>query len=68
MCPSVSGKHRRPKKSRMYEVTKTFSSGPLKGLTITERTTVRFEVGKIYTPGPFGGLSIYTVTKVEPLS
>ncbi|MGD9884089.1 MAG: hypothetical protein AB7U95_28660 [Reyranella sp.] len=52
----------------MYEVTKTFSSGPLKGLTITERTTVRFEVGKIYTPGPFGGLSIYTVTKVEPLS
>jgi len=32
----------------MYDVTKTFLSGPLAGLTITERTSVRFEAGKAY--------------------
>ena len=31
--------------TRKYEVVKTFTSGLLKGLTITEQTTVKFTVG-----------------------
>ena len=31
--------------TRKYEVVKTFTSGLLKGLTITEQTTVKFAVG-----------------------
>ena len=34
----------------MYEITKTFTSGLLKGLTIAETTKVEFEVGKTYKP------------------
>jgi hypothetical protein len=31
--------------TRKYEVTKTFTSGLLKGLTITENTSVKFSEG-----------------------
>ena len=31
--------------TRKYEVTKTFTSGLLKGLTITEKTSVKFSEG-----------------------
>jgi len=31
--------------AKQYEVTKTFTDGLLKGLTINERTSVCFEVG-----------------------
>lgn len=31
-----------------YLVTKTFTEGILKGITITEKTAVKFTVGKIY--------------------
>jgi hypothetical protein len=32
----------------MFDVTKTFLTGLLAGLTITERTSVRFAAGKAY--------------------
>ena len=41
-----------------YLVTKQFIDGLLKGLTITEKTSVRFEVGKVYS----GNASAYIVT------
>lgn len=47
----------------MYLVTKRFVSGILDGLTITERTTVRFEPGKRY--GGVLGTSSYIVERVE---
>jgi hypothetical protein len=38
----------------IYEITKTFTDGALKGITITERTTARFTVGQIVAK-PIGG-------------
>lgn len=37
-----------------YEITKTFTAGPLKGITITERTSARFTVGQTVDK-PIGG-------------
>ena len=34
--------------TKFYSVTKTFVSGLLKGITITETTPVKFEIGKVY--------------------
>ena len=45
-----------------YEITKTFTAGLLKGLTITERTTVRWTVGQIVAK-PLGG-SAYRIVSV----
>lgn len=36
---------------KMYTVTKTFLEGALKGLTVTEQTSVQFEAGKVYGGG-----------------
>ena len=44
----------------MYIVTRHFVSGPLKGLTITDTTSVAFEVGRTYKP--CAGASAYRVT------
>jgi hypothetical protein len=49
--------------TRKYEVTKTFTSGLLKGLTITEVTSVKFEVGFICEK-PCAG-SPYIITAVK---
>ncbi len=46
-----------------FQVTKTFISGNLKGLTIKEETNVKFIVGKKYCG--FG--SGYIIDKVEEL-
>lgn len=46
-----------------YEITKTFIDGPLKGITITERTTVRWQVGQIVAK-PIGG-SPYRIDAVK---
>lgn len=35
----------------MFIVTKTFIEGTLKGLTIEDRSPVKFEIGKIYGGG-----------------
>jgi hypothetical protein len=37
----------------MFQVSKFFLDGPLKGLTITERTSVRFKVGQVYGGGRY---------------
>lgn len=50
----------------MYRVTKSFVSGPLKGLTVTETTSVKFEVGRIYKP--CAGASAYRVEACNPIS
>lgn len=44
----------------MYLVTKTFVSGPLKGLTITEKSRVGFAVGDTFKP--CAGASAYRIT------
>lgn len=48
---------------KRYLVTKTFTRGPLKGLTITEETTVRFVAGREYRACV--GRSAYRVVSVE---
>jgi hypothetical protein len=48
---------------KRYEVTKTFTSGLLAGLTITETTTVKFVVG-FECKKPVGG-SPYRITAVK---
>ena len=47
----------------MFNVTKTFIDGLLKGLTITETTSVVFEVGQTYKGAC--GSSSYVVTAIE---
>jgi hypothetical protein len=49
-----------------YLVTKHFTSGPLKGLTITETTSVAFEVGRTYTP--CAGASAYRVEECRSIA
>ena len=49
----------------MRKVTLLFVSGPLKGLTITQTTSIEFEVGKIYTP--CAGSSAYKVLSCEAI-
>lgn len=44
----------------MFLVTKVFTTGLLKGIEITERTTVKFHVGVMYKP--CAGSSAYVVT------
>lgn len=44
----------------MYEITKTFTAGTLKGITVTEQSTVKLEVG-FECKKPAGGSS-YIVT------
>lgn len=48
-----------------YLVTKTFTKGLLKGLTIVEETGVAFKVGKTYKACV--GSSVYKVTGCETL-
>lgn len=45
-----------------FKVTRTFTSGNLKGLTYTEVTTVRFTLGKHYK-----STSDYTITEIIEL-
>jgi hypothetical protein len=47
----------------MFKVTKTFLTGPLAGMTITETTSVMFEAGKVYRQCAGGGS--YRVRSVE---
>ena len=47
----------------MYRITKTFTSGPLRGLTITEETRVAFPVG--HTFKPCAGGSAYRIDACE---
>lgn len=49
--------------NQIYTVHKTFLDGALKGMTITEQTSVRFEAGKTYGGGWTG--SRYKVTAIE---
>ncbi len=51
---------------QLYTVHKTFLDGALKGMTITEQTTVSFQLGKTYGGGWTGPR--YRVTAVELLS
>jgi len=56
-----------PAKERpVYLVTKKFTSGLLKGMTIKERTEIPFIVGRKYTG--VCGSSNYTVTALVPWS
>ena len=50
----------------MFKVTKKFTSGLLKGITITETTSVEFVVGKNYKPCV--GSSRYTVMACEKVA
>lgn len=48
-----------------YTITKKFTSGTLKGLTIQERTSVLYEVGFVCKK-PVGGTSAYVILTVVP--
>lgn len=52
-------------KEPSYLVTKFFTGGLLKGLSVTEETRVKFEEG-FRCPKPAGG-SPYVITKVVPM-
>ena len=47
----------------MYNVTRVFLDGPLKGLTFTDTTSVKFVEGQTYKG--ILGTSLFIVTKVE---
>lgn len=49
-----------------YAVTKQFVSGLLKGIEVTETTSVKFQVGKTYNA--ILGSSGYKVTKIVRLA
>lgn len=51
----------------MYQVTKYFESGLLKGKSVTEKTIVPFELGKTYTSCT-NAKTKYTITKVEKIA
>lgn len=51
----------------MYKVTRTFTAGPLTGLTYTSTTAVAFKVGDTIAAGPYTG-SPYTITEVKEVS
>lgn len=49
----------------LYKVTRTFTGGTLKGITVTERTTASYQTGQTVDK-PIGG-SPYRVDSVEPV-
>jgi hypothetical protein len=51
--------------NQIYTVHKTFLDGTLKGMAITEQTSVSFQLGKTYGGGWTGPR--YKVTAVEPV-
>lgn len=52
-----------------YLVTKTFTEGILKGITITEKTTVKFTVGKKHiSVVDKSAVEIYTLNMNKPIS
>jgi hypothetical protein len=50
---------------KMYQITKVFTGGILKGLTIQEKTSVKFAVG-FECKKPIGGSS-YKITECIPV-
>ncbi len=52
----------------MYEVTKRFTSGLMKGVTITEKTDVMLETGRTYktcTGSDYEVIEVLTVFEVD---